>query len=84
MRFDPVESGSVDLVVERVERRVIGSRLDQGVDLFDPGEQAVDLTLRKIEDEVESLLSEEIIAERLKKGDIPVLRLFNHKLKLTT
>ena len=37
---------------------------------------------RKIEDEVESLLAEEIISEQLKKGDIPVLKLVNNKLKL--
>lgn len=37
---------------------------------------------RKIEDEVESLLSEEIIAERLVKGDIPTLKLVRNKLKL--
>ena len=37
---------------------------------------------RCIEDQVESLLSEEIIAEKLKKGDIPTLKLINKKLKL--
>ena len=37
---------------------------------------------RKIEDEVESLLSEEIIAENLKKGDIPTLKYVSKKLKL--
>ena len=37
---------------------------------------------RKIEDEVGSLLSEEIIAGTLKKGDIPVLKLSKGKLKL--
>ena len=37
---------------------------------------------RKIEDEVESLLSEEIIAGNLQKGDIPTLKLVNKKLKL--
>ena len=37
---------------------------------------------RKIEDEVESLLSEEIIAENLKKGDIPILKYVSKKLKL--
>ncbi|MDO4526678.1 MAG: ATP-dependent Clp protease ATP-binding subunit, partial [Candidatus Saccharibacteria bacterium] len=37
---------------------------------------------RKIEDEVESLLSEEIIAEKLNKGDIPVVKLVKGKIKL--
>ena len=37
---------------------------------------------RKIEDEVESLLSEQIIAGELKKGDIPMLKLVKNKLVL--
>ena len=37
---------------------------------------------RCIEDEVESLLSEKLIAEELVKGDIPVVKLVNKKLKL--
>ena len=37
---------------------------------------------RKIEDEVESLLSEQIIAGKLKKGDIPTLKLVKNKLTL--
>ena len=40
------------------------------------------LLFRKIEDEVESLLSEKIIAGELKKGDIPVVKYANKKLKL--
>ena len=48
---------------------------------YDPKNGARPLR-RKIEDEVESLLSEEIIAEKLKKGDIPVLKYVNRKLKL--
>ena len=48
---------------------------------YDPKNGARPLR-RKIEDEVESLLSEEIIAEKLKKGDIPVLKYTNRKLKL--
>ena len=48
---------------------------------YDPKNGARPLR-RKIEDEVESLLSEEIIAERLVKGDIPTLRLNRNKLKL--
>ena len=52
--------------------------IEQG---FDPKNGARPLR-RKIEDEVESLLSEEIIAEKLVKGDIPTLKLVNKKLKL--
>ena len=37
---------------------------------------------REIEDEVESLLSEQIIAGELVKGDIPTLKLVGKKLKL--
>ena len=48
---------------------------------YDPKNGARPLR-RKIEDEVESLLSEEIISEHLKKGDIPTLKYVNKKLKL--
>ena len=48
---------------------------------FDPKNGARPLR-RKIEEEVESLLSEELIKENLKKGDIPTLKLVNKKLKL--
>ena len=48
---------------------------------YDPKNGARPLR-RKIEDEVESLLSEEIIAGNLQKGDIPILKLVNKKLKL--
>ena len=48
---------------------------------YDPKNGARPLR-RKIEDEVESLLSEEIISENLKKGDIPVLKYEKNKLKL--
>ncbi|MBR5647625.1 ATP-dependent Clp protease ATP-binding subunit [Candidatus Saccharibacteria bacterium] len=48
---------------------------------YDPKNGARPLR-RKIEDEVESLLSEEIISEKLKKGDIPVLKLSKGKLTL--
>ena len=48
---------------------------------FDPKNGARPLR-RKIEDEVESLLSEQIISGELKKGDIPTLKLVNKKLKL--
>lgn len=48
---------------------------------YDPKNGARPLR-RKIEDEVESLLSEQIIAGELVKGDIPTLKLVNKKLKL--
>jgi len=48
---------------------------------YDPKNGARPLR-RKIEDEVGSLLSEEIIAEKLVKGDIPTLKLVGKKLKL--
>lgn len=48
---------------------------------YDPKNGARPLR-RKIEDEVESLLSEEIIAGHLKKGDIPTLKYVNKRLKL--
>ena len=48
---------------------------------YDPKNGARPLR-RCIEDEVESLLSEEIIAEKLVKGDIPTLKLVKGKLKL--
>ncbi len=48
---------------------------------YDPKNGARPLR-RKIEDEVESLLSEEIISEKLKKGDIPTLKLIKGKLTL--
>ena len=48
---------------------------------YDPKNGARPLR-RKIEDEVESLLSEELISEKLKKGDIPTLKLVKGKLAL--
>lgn len=45
---------------------------------YDPKNGARPLR-RKIEDEVESLISEELISEHLKKGDIPVLKLKKNK-----
>ena len=48
---------------------------------YDPKNGARPLR-RCIEDEVESLLSEEIIAEKLKKGDMVVLKLVGKNLKL--
>ena len=52
--------------------------IDEG---YDPKNGARPLR-RKIEEEVESLLSEEIIAEHLKKGDIPTLKYVSKKYKL--
>lgn len=52
--------------------------IEQG---YDPKNGARPLR-RKIEDEVESLLSEAIIAEEFVKGDIPVVKLVDGKLKL--
>ena len=52
--------------------------IDEG---YDPKNGARPLR-RKIEDEVESLLSEDIIAEKLVKGDIPTLKYEKGKLKL--
>ena len=48
---------------------------------YDPKNGARPLR-RKIEEDVESLLSEKIISEELKKGDIPVLVYNNKKLRL--
>ncbi|MBP5647682.1 ATP-dependent Clp protease ATP-binding subunit [Candidatus Saccharibacteria bacterium] len=52
--------------------------IDKG---YDPKNGARPLR-RKIEEDVESLLSEEIIAGKLIKGDIPILKYENKKLKL--
>ncbi len=48
---------------------------------YDPKNGARPLR-RKIEDEVESLFAEDIIAEKLVKGDIPTLKLIDGKLEL--
>ena len=52
--------------------------IDEG---YDPKNGARPLR-RKIEDEVESLISEQIISGELKKGDIPTLKYINKKLRL--
>jgi ATP-dependent Clp protease ATP-binding subunit ClpA len=62
----------------RIETNAKDYLIDEG---YDPKNGARPLR-RKIEDEVESLLSEEIIAGKLKKGDIPTLKLAKGKLKL--
>ncbi len=62
----------------KVDEKAKNYLIEEG---YDPKNGARPLR-RKIEEEVESLLSEEIIAEKLKKGDIPTLKLANGKLKL--
>ena len=72
---------------KRLATKGIGLKIDEKAkdylieEGYDPKNGARPLR-RKIEDEVESLLSEEIIAENLKKGDIPTLKYINKKLKL--
>ncbi|RYC75124.1 ATP-dependent Clp protease ATP-binding subunit [Candidatus Nanosyncoccus alces] len=72
---------------KRLATKGIGLKIDEKAknylieEGYDPKNGARPLR-RKIEDEVESLVSEEIIAEGLKKGDIPTLKLVNKKLKL--
>ena len=72
---------------KRIATKGIGLKIDEKAknylieEGYDPKNGARPLR-RKIEDEVESLLSEEIISEGLKKGDIPILKLVNKKLKL--
>ena len=72
---------------KRLATKGIGLKIDEKAknylieEGYDPKNGARPLR-RKIEDEVESLLSEEIISEELKKGDIPTLKLVNKKLKL--
>ncbi|MBR2725668.1 ATP-dependent Clp protease ATP-binding subunit [Candidatus Saccharibacteria bacterium] len=62
----------------KVEEKARDYLIEKG---YDPKNGARPLR-RKIEDEVESLLSEEIIAGKLKKGDIPTVKLVGGKLKL--
>ena len=72
---------------KRLATKGIGIKIDEKAKEFlikegyDPKNGARPLR-RKIEDEVESLLSEEIISEKLKKGDIPTLKLVKGKLTL--
>ncbi len=72
---------------KRLATKGIGLKIDdKAKDLlietgYDPKNGARPLR-RKIEDEVESLLSEKIIAGELKKGDIPTLKVVNKKFKL--
>lgn len=72
---------------KRLATKGVGIKIDEKAkkylieEGYDPKNGARPLR-RKIEDEVESLLSEEIIAGNLKKGDIPILKLVKGKLKL--
>ena len=77
----------IDDLRKRLAAKGIGIRIDEKAkdylikEGYDPKNGARPLR-RKIEDEVESLLSEEIIAGNLKKGDIPTLKLVRNKLCL--
>ena len=77
----------IDDLKKRLATKGIGLKVDEKAkehlikEGYDPKNGARPLR-RKIEEEVESLLSEEIIAEKLKKGDIPTLKYVNKKLKL--
>ncbi len=77
----------IDDLRKRLATKGVGIKIDEKAkewlikEGYDPKNGARPLR-RKIEDEVESLLSEEIIAGKLKKGDIPELKYINKKLKL--
>ena len=77
----------IDDLRKRLATKGIGIKIDEKAKAqlikegYDPKNGARPLR-RKIEDEVESLLSEEIIAGKLVKGDIPTLKYINKKFKL--
>ena len=77
----------IDDLKRRLATKGIGLKVDPEAknylieEGYDPKNGARPLR-REIEDKVESLLSEEIIAGNLQKGDIPTLKLVNGKLKL--
>lgn len=77
----------IDDLRKRLATKGIGIKIDKKAkdylieNGYDPKNGARPLR-REIEDKVESLLSEEIIAGNLVKGDIPVLKLSGKKLKL--
>ena len=77
----------IDDLRKRLATKGVGIKIDEKAknylieEGYDPKNGARPLR-RKIEEDVESLLSEEIIAGDLKKGDIPTLKLVNKKLKL--
>lgn len=77
----------IDDLRKRLSTKGIGLKVEEGAKkyLIEKGYDAKNGARplrRTIEDEVESLLSEEIIAEKLVKGDIPVLKYERGKLKL--
>lgn len=77
----------IDELRKRLATKGIGLKIDETAKnyLIEQGYDAKNGARplrRKIEDEVESLLSEEIIAGTLKKGDIPTLKLVKKQLKL--
>lgn len=77
----------IDDLKRRLATKGIGLRVDEAAKNYliekgyDPKNGARPLR-RCIEDEVESMLSEKIIAEELKKGDIPTLKLEKGKITL--
>jgi len=78
----------IDDLKKRLATKGVGIKIDEKAKNYliekgyDPKNGARPLR-RCIEDEVESLLSEELIAGELKKGDIPVLKLEKGKLVLS-
>lgn len=77
----------IDDLRKRLATKGIGIKIDEKAKDYliekgyDPKNGARPLR-REIEEEVESLLSEQIIAGELKKGDIPTLKCVNKRLKL--
>ena len=77
----------IDDLRRRIATKGIGIKVDEKArdylieEGYDPKNGARPLR-RKIEDEVESLIAEEIIAGKLKKGDIPTVKFVGKKLKL--
>lgn len=78
----------IDDLKKRLAAKGIGIKVDKSAKNYlietgyDPKNGARPLR-RKIEDEVESLMADEIIAGKLTKGDIPILSLVNGKLSLS-
>ncbi|MBR3230743.1 ATP-dependent Clp protease ATP-binding subunit [Candidatus Saccharibacteria bacterium] len=77
----------IDDLRKRLSTKGIGIKIDEKAkeqlikEGYDPKNGARPLR-RKIEDEVEALLSEEIISGKLVKGDIPTLKYLNKQYKL--
>ena len=84
---DRIFDNLIDDLRKRLAAKGIGLKVEDAAKRhliakgYDPKNGARPLR-RCIEDEVESLLSEEIIAEKLKKGDMAVLKLVGKNLKL--